>query len=199
MEGVANQNGAHLFTGYQNNRGNWMEQMRGSLMVVATVIASLTFQIAINPPGGVWQENTDSSKGCGRKQNETCIAGTSVLAFGDNNQEAKYEIFILLCTISFSASLTIILLLISGFGNRFVVWLLRMVTGVSVLFLAGAYIISINMVLGPLGGPISNIIIGYGYFWGGLIVLLLLYFFCRFVIWLLKLCCCCCSKNASYT
>ncbi|XP_058750286.1 uncharacterized protein LOC131623305 [Vicia villosa] len=109
MEGVANQNGAHLFTGYQNKRGNWMEQMRGSLMVVATVIASVTFQIAINPPGGVWQENTDSAQGC--PKNETCNAGTSVLAA---SEKLKYEAFILLCTISFSASSTIILLLISG-------------------------------------------------------------------------------------
>ncbi|KAJ1420365.1 PGG domain [Sesbania bispinosa] len=106
------------FTRYQNNQnqGHWMEQMRGSLMVVATVIATLTFQIAINPPGGVWQSDTSTQQGCA--PGNICKAGTSVLAFGGSNQKLKYELFILLCTISFSASQTIILLLISGFPLR---------------------------------------------------------------------------------
>jgi hypothetical protein len=82
MEGVVVQNGEQVLPGpswannqfsrYENNQGNWMEQMRGSLMVVATVIASLTFQIAINPPGGVWQSNTNTQGGCAPDQ--TCKA-----------------------------------------------------------------------------------------------------------------------------
>ncbi|XP_061360249.1 uncharacterized protein LOC133304257 [Gastrolobium bilobum] len=96
---------------------HWMEEMRGSLMVVATVIATLTFQIAINPPGGVWQSDTDTQQGCG--PGHICKAGTSVLAFGgDSNQKLKYEIFILLCTVSFSASQTVILLLLCGIPLR---------------------------------------------------------------------------------
>ncbi|KAL5059061.1 hypothetical protein RYX36_030665 [Vicia faba] len=125
MEGVVVQNGAQVlpgswahnqFTRNENNQGHWMEQMRGSLMVVATVIASLTFQIAINPPGGVWQENSSIQQGCAPDQ--TCKAGTSVLAFGDSNQKTRYELFLLLCTISFSASQAIIVLLICGFPLR---------------------------------------------------------------------------------
>ncbi|KAI5427554.1 hypothetical protein KIW84_032816 [Lathyrus oleraceus] len=125
MEGVVVQNGAQVsqgswahnqFTRYENNQGNWMEQMRGSLMIVATVIASLTFQIAINPPGGVWQENSGIQQGCAPDQ--TCKAGTSVLAFGDSAQKTRYELFLLLCTVSFSASQSIIVLLICGFPLR---------------------------------------------------------------------------------
>ncbi|RHN47594.1 putative PGG domain-containing protein [Medicago truncatula] len=69
MEGVVVQNGTQVlpgsswannqFTRYEKDQGNRMEQMRGSLMVVATVMASLTFQIAINPPGGVWQSKAE--------------------------------------------------------------------------------------------------------------------------------------------
>ncbi|WJX78017.1 hypothetical protein P8452_61280 [Trifolium repens] len=78
MEGVVVQNGGHVLPGswatnrYENNQGNYLEQIRGSLMVVATVIASLTFQIAINPPGGVWQSNTNSQNGCA--PNKICKA-----------------------------------------------------------------------------------------------------------------------------
>ncbi|RHN47593.1 putative PGG domain-containing protein [Medicago truncatula] len=205
MEGVVVQNGEQVlpgrswannqFTRYENNQGNWMEQMRGSLMVVATVIASLTFQIAINPPGGVWQSNTDTQNGCAPDQ--TCKAGTSVLAFGDSNQKIRYELFLLLCTISFSASQTIIVLLICGFPlrNKFVMWFLIIVTCLSVFCTAGAYVISIWMILNPLDGTFYRITIYYGIFWVGLIALLILIFFCRFVFWLLKnffrfMCCC---------
>ncbi|CAJ1950853.1 unnamed protein product [Sphenostylis stenocarpa] len=51
---------------------NWMEDKRGSLMVVATVIATMTFQIAINPPGGVWQAKTHDQQGC---EAVICTAG----------------------------------------------------------------------------------------------------------------------------
>ncbi|XP_050231886.1 ankyrin repeat-containing protein BDA1-like [Mercurialis annua] len=37
------------------NGGDWLEKSRGNLMVVATVIAGMAFQAAINPPGGVWE------------------------------------------------------------------------------------------------------------------------------------------------
>ena len=48
--------------------------MRDYLMIIATVIASLTFQIAINPPGGGWQENSGTQQGCAPDQ--TCKVGT---------------------------------------------------------------------------------------------------------------------------
>ncbi|AES81015.1 transmembrane protein, putative [Medicago truncatula] len=163
MEGVVVQNGTQVlpgsswannqFTRYEKDQGNRMEQMRGSLMVVATVMASLTFQIAINPPGGVWQSKAEHA--------------------------LRYEMFILLCTISFSASQTIIVLLICGFPlrNKFVMWLLMIVTCLSVL-----------MILDPrVGSFYYHITLCYLYFWGVLIVLLILIFFCRFVFWLLKM------------
>jgi hypothetical protein len=36
------------------HRENWMEETRGTLMIVATVIATMAFQAGISPPGGVW-------------------------------------------------------------------------------------------------------------------------------------------------
>ncbi|KAF2294794.1 hypothetical protein GH714_018608 [Hevea brasiliensis] len=33
------------------------EETRGALMIIATVIATMTFQAGLNPPGGVWQQN----------------------------------------------------------------------------------------------------------------------------------------------
>ncbi|KAF1897686.1 hypothetical protein Lal_00032443 [Lupinus albus] len=72
-------------TRYQNYQSDWMEQMRGTLMLVSTVIATMSFQVAINPPGGVWQSDSNTRMGC--VPNTTCKAGTSVIAFGSSDQK----------------------------------------------------------------------------------------------------------------
>ncbi|XP_027337329.1 uncharacterized protein LOC113851038 [Abrus precatorius] len=174
------------FTKYENYQRDWMEQKRGSLMLVATVIATMTFQIAINPPGGVWQQDTNSQNGCA--SGKLCKAGTSVLAFGDTNQKLKYEIFMLLCTISFSASQAIILLLIFGFtlSNRLVMWLLIIAMCISVYCTAGAYVISIMMVMDPLDKTAYHITVYYALYWAASVVLLCLFLLGRFLSWLLK-------------
>ncbi|KAJ1387233.1 PGG domain [Sesbania bispinosa] len=48
----------NFWSKYLQYQGNWIEETRGTLMVVATVISTMTFQSALNPPGGVWQGNT---------------------------------------------------------------------------------------------------------------------------------------------
>ncbi|KAK7846675.1 hypothetical protein CFP56_007584 [Quercus suber] len=40
---------------YLRYQGDWLEETRGALMVVATVITTITFQPAVNPLGGVLQ------------------------------------------------------------------------------------------------------------------------------------------------
>ncbi|XP_030969629.1 ankyrin repeat-containing protein BDA1-like [Quercus lobata] len=42
---------------YLSYQGDWLGEMRGALMVVATVITTITFQPVLNPPGGVSQTN----------------------------------------------------------------------------------------------------------------------------------------------
>ncbi|KAI3898797.1 hypothetical protein MKW92_023360 [Papaver armeniacum] len=43
--------------------GEWLKERVNALMVVATLIAGIAFQAAINPPGGVWQEDTKVDSG----------------------------------------------------------------------------------------------------------------------------------------
>ncbi|XP_041006598.1 ankyrin repeat and SAM domain-containing protein 1A-like isoform X2 [Juglans microcarpa x Juglans regia] len=64
---------------YLKHQGNWIEETRGTLMVVATVIATMTFQAGITPPGGVWQENTTT--GGSNCSEPVCEAGTAVLSY----------------------------------------------------------------------------------------------------------------------
>ena len=93
-----------------------IEETRGALMVVATVITTITFQPAISPPGGVWERNVNNStlgSQCG--SGNTCVAGTSVAG---SNHISSYQFFMLCNTSSFIASLCVVVLLISGFPLR---------------------------------------------------------------------------------
>jgi len=36
------------------NKDEWLKDMRGNLGLIATVIATMTFQMVLNPPGGIW-------------------------------------------------------------------------------------------------------------------------------------------------
>ena len=109
---------------YLRYQGDWLEETRGALMVVATVITTITFQPVLNPPGGVNPPVPNPPGGVnppvGSFQNSEygltnkygCDAGTSVLACSENRY--RYLIFMIYNTISFAASLCVVFLLISG-------------------------------------------------------------------------------------
>ncbi|XP_048322218.2 uncharacterized protein LOC125419777 [Ziziphus jujuba] len=40
---------------------DWIKDRSRALMIMATVIATMTFQTAVNPPGGVWQQDTNTT------------------------------------------------------------------------------------------------------------------------------------------
>ncbi|PRQ56857.1 putative PGG domain-containing protein [Rosa chinensis] len=111
---------------------DWLEETRGMLIVVAGMIATMTFQAAVNPPGDVRQgDNTNSGNIYGSPsstESEICYAGSAVLACGVSDAFDYFLLFMNFSTISFLASLSVTLLLISGFPlhNRLCMWLLSM-------------------------------------------------------------------------
>ncbi|XP_020239125.1 ankyrin repeat-containing protein BDA1 [Cajanus cajan] len=111
-----------LWFKYMQCRSNWIEEKRGSLMVVATVIATMTFESVVSPPGGVWQEDT-STGGLNCTSYGTCKAGTAVLAYDSPHVFLKFTTF---NTISFFCSLCVVVLLISGLrlDNKPMMWIL---------------------------------------------------------------------------
>lgn len=100
-----------VYVKYLQYQGNWIEETRGTLMVVATVIVTMTFQATISPPGGVWQENTIKG-GLKCTPYGICEAGTAVLAYAWTNDFLNFMTF---NTTSSFSSLCVVLLLISGF------------------------------------------------------------------------------------
>ncbi|XP_057744227.1 uncharacterized protein LOC130962142 [Arachis stenosperma] len=66
--------------------GEWLKEIRGNLAMVASVIATMTFQIGLNPPGGVVQNGDKGFIKCPTpKGNDQACPGQSVFAFADKD------------------------------------------------------------------------------------------------------------------
>lgn len=109
----------------------WLSRKQDALMVVASLIATVAFSAGVNPPGGVWQD--DNSSG-----NKTQTAGTSVFAA---KHKDNYNEYLACNTIGFTASLIVMLMLITGlpFKHPVVVWILIFAMWVAVASMAASY------------------------------------------------------------
>ena len=124
-------------------QGDWVEENRGSIMIVATVITTLTFQQTVNPPGGVWQSGGNVT--VSEHENRTVFPGTSVIG---SYHEYFYVSFMICNALSFIASVIVTFLLISGFPvkNRFCMGILTIALCITLAFLVIAYIVALDMV-----------------------------------------------------
>ncbi|EEF41021.1 ankyrin repeat-containing protein BDA1 [Ricinus communis] len=132
-------------TSYMQLQGNWIEETQGTLMTVATLIASITFQGAFSPPGGVWQQDETQSQTCRDTEEHMCSAGTAIFAYALPN---SHKLFMTYNSISFVASLLVIFLIISGFPlrNKICMWVLTVAMSTTLVFMALTYLISMAMV-----------------------------------------------------
>lgn len=109
-------------------RKKWFKEMRGWLMVLATVAASVTYQAGLNPPGGFWQDDDDGHH-----------AGNPVLR---DRHWSRYMIFYYLNATAFVTSLVIMVLLMSErfYHTETKVVALMLTTFIDLISLVGAYI-----------------------------------------------------------
>lgn len=111
----------------------WLEKRRNALMVVSSLIAAMAFQAGLNPPGGVWQDHTSEHS-----------AGQPIMSTSD---PYSYNLLFGFNTTAFLASLSIILLFISGipcFKRRFFMWILTVIMWVAVSAMALAYVAALT-------------------------------------------------------
>jgi len=136
-----------------------LEEMKTSINLTLSIIATVTFSLGMNPPGGVVQASLDDFKNqdeitkClnrtiridGIPMNRTICVGEALLA---SLQHDKYVPFLVCNTICFISSLSVILFVVSGipFTKPSLIWILSGGISITLTFLASTYLIAANMV-----------------------------------------------------
>ncbi|KAK3436040.1 hypothetical protein EUGRSUZ_C00694 [Eucalyptus grandis] len=138
----------------------WQDNMHQTLLLVATLLATVAYQASLTPPGGLWQDD--------RRENETNVAGSinssdsispaispttetdekhvageSIMGY---KYQEKYQIFLVCNTISFIASLSTIMVLISGLPlkqRRLTTWIAMLIMWIAITFTGATYTITI--------------------------------------------------------
>ncbi|KAL3500819.1 hypothetical protein ACH5RR_039912 [Cinchona calisaya] len=125
-----------------SDRRELFEMNKNTIMVVASLIATMAFQAIVSPPGGVWQDEITS-----RGPNNTNIIphkiGEAVMA---QTHPKYYQLLIRANTIAFVSSLTTIITLVAMTTTFVSLYIFLML--LAVIAIAVSYAISLVMV-GP--------------------------------------------------
>ena len=170
------------------NKNEWLKDMRGNLSLAATIITTITFQTAINPPGGVRPATESGELKCLENLENNPCPGESVLAIV--YQEA-YVRFLLFNTICFVSSLAVCLLLVSGFplNNRFFTWLLSIGMCITMTTLTLTYMIGADMVTPyPVWYRTQTMYSKVIYTWLALLGVIILFLCLRLFVWIVTKC-----------
>ncbi|GAB2222995.1 hypothetical protein Droror1_Dr00017128 [Drosera rotundifolia] len=155
----------------------WLENQRSTIMVVASLIATMAYQGGLNPPGGVWQDSQPSTTGAMPSH----IVGTSVIA---RTYAYEYNMYMVVNTVGLVSSMSIILLLISGLPCRgFSVRMMMFFMWLAISSMIFSYLLSLYVLTPEEDRKTPMRVIKISILgWTGLLVLLLLGFvFCRIV------------------
>nr|XP_016453260.1 PREDICTED: uncharacterized protein LOC107777687 [Nicotiana tabacum] len=157
-------------------------------MIVASLIATMAFQAGLNPASGVWQDDlpginvspqhtvsssvTTDNYPAGHEAKHT--AGSSVMA---DKYPIGYQRYLIANTIGFMASMSVILLLISGLPLRKkgLMWILMFIMWIAISATAYTYGMSIS-VFTPESQEeqLANVLAISVFIWIGLMALLFL-------------------------
>ncbi|XWS17305.1 hypothetical protein CRYUN_Cryun33cG0056000 [Craigia yunnanensis] len=91
------------------NSFEWLGEMRRGIMVMAVLIATVTFEVALNPPGGLWQDEGPAGSNVTRLMH-THRPGKSIAAEFSPNSVTWFLVW---DSIGFLASMSIIVMLTS--------------------------------------------------------------------------------------
>ncbi|KAI9119809.1 hypothetical protein K1719_009198 [Acacia pycnantha] len=145
---------------------DWLEEMRGNLSLVATVISTISFQALINPPGGF-------------------IIQVSAISY-----PCYFHYYLKYNTVAFVSSLAVALLLVSGvpLKHKAVIWMLSSGMCITLTFLTLTYFNGLKLVTpdGELFDSAYDISKVSLWTWIGFLGLIALFITFRFLFWLWK-------------
>lgn len=164
---------------------DWLGRKRSALMVVASLLGTVAFQAAISPPGGVWQDDylVDSD---GNTVEKTHSVGTAVMAYTVGE---GYGLFMIFNTTAFLASLSIILLLVSGLPikRRRWMWLQMVTMWIAISALTSTYFLGlIHMTPDHVKGTLYQVMKVSVLVWLALIGLVFIGNISRMILWFLR-------------
>lgn len=172
----------------------WLKEVRGHLITAATLTATMAYQAILSPPGGVWQESGSLDQALppipfdSHRYPQPGAIKEPGAAIMDSYDEPIYAIYLIINTMVLVASLSTIMLALSGFPvqNKFLLWLLIFTMYSTISFMAIAYFLVLYVVFPSLNHEYYqyNIIYGLLYIWFGVIALVLMLHACHFLVWL---------------
>uniref|UniRef100_A0A5B7B198 PGG domain-containing protein n=2 Tax=Davidia involucrata TaxID=16924 RepID=A0A5B7B198_DAVIN len=120
---------------------DWLGRKRSALMVVASLIATVAFQAGLTPPGGIWQDDYEGDPN--NPDDKSHTVGQSVMAY---TQPKEYGVFMIFNTIAFLASLSIILLLVSGLPlkRRRWTWIQMVIMWIAITAQVATYFVALR-------------------------------------------------------
>ncbi|GMH07232.1 hypothetical protein Nepgr_009072 [Nepenthes gracilis] len=123
----------------QQERNGRMESHRNAVMIVASLVAAMTFQAGTNPPVGFWQKNSNSSD----TSTNSYIAGQSKQTY---NFPGLYKIMVYSNATAFFTSAYVFLLLLSGLplNNRLCTGILMVAMWIAIVAAGFSFHISME-------------------------------------------------------
>lgn len=95
------------------------KKLTNGLLVMASIVITVTFQIAVAPPGGFWQDTESSpSSSSSTSSNATAVGHVAGISILYDEVPNIYEILITVNTQAFLASVSLIILLIFPSNGR---------------------------------------------------------------------------------
>ncbi|XP_034887689.1 uncharacterized protein [Populus alba] len=91
-------------------------EARSTLLVIAVLVATATFQVGVNPPGGLWQDTNIPDHTNSTSSSNAHFAGQSILA---TTEPVGFMLFVFFNSVGFSMSLYMIYVLTSEFPLQF--------------------------------------------------------------------------------
>ncbi|XP_077217567.1 uncharacterized protein LOC143851941 [Tasmannia lanceolata] len=163
-----------------------LKDMENTLMIVATIIATITFQAGLNPPGDLWKKSALGNK-LSEPPNSMPSRNSfeSFKSFLELFRRTYFELFMFFNMIGLGSSLTVIITLISHFPvrSRILTWILVIAMWVAVSSVALAFTYGTMIIIDPE----SEIQLGYPYIligWLGLMFILILCRGTMLIVWL---------------